>query len=146
VAEFNIFVDPHAADVVFRAALPITLVPLNVTRQVRLSCDFLAHARRATRPTLAQAVRHFTQRALRGYNEGIALHDPLAVAVAIDPSLVTLASLPVCVETRGRQTIGMTVADQRPAAYWSSDMPRLAVALEVDVPRMLELFASRVLT
>ena len=44
------------------------------------------------------------------------------------------------------QTLGMTVADQRPAAYWSSTMPRLEVAMEVDAPRMLRLFATRVLT
>jgi purine nucleosidase len=76
----------------------------------------------------------------------MAMHDPLAVAVAIEPSLVTLTSLPVCVETRGPHTIGMTVADRRPAAYRSHDMPRLEVALAVDAPRMLELFAARVLT
>ncbi len=74
------------------------------------------------------------------------MHDPLAIAVAVDPSLVTCTSLPVCVETRGPHTIGMTVADRRPPAYWSSDMPRLEVALEVDAPRMLALFATRVLT
>ena len=73
------------------------------------------------------------------------MHDPLAVAVAIDPSLVTCTSLPVCVETRGLHTLGMTVADQRSAAYWLSDMPRLEVALEVEATRMLELFATRVL-
>ena len=74
------------------------------------------------------------------------MHDPLAVAVAIDPTLVTCTSLPVCAETRGLHTIGMTVADRRPAAYWQNDMPRLEVALAVDTPRVLELFATRVLT
>ena len=44
VAEFNIFVDPHAADIVFRAGLPITLVPLDVTRQVRLTHTVLGVA------------------------------------------------------------------------------------------------------
>jgi hypothetical protein len=50
------------------------------------------------------------------------------------------------VETRGLHTIGMTVADRRSSAYWRSDMPRLEVALEVDTPRVLEIFATRVLT
>jgi len=146
VAEFNIFVDPHAADVVFRAGLPITLVPLNVTRQVLLTGDFLQRVSQGSETNLARAIGHFTQGTLRTHTPGMALHDPLAVAIAIDPSLVTLTSLPVCVETRGRHTIGMTVGDQRPSAYWSSDIPRLEVALEVDAPRMLELFATRVLT
>lgn len=146
VAEFNIFVDPHAADVVFRAHLPITLVPLDVTLQVRLTRDFLQHASQGTGTGLVQATYHLTQQPLHGQAQGMAMHDPLAVAVTIDPSLVTLTSLPVCVETHGPHTIGMTVADRRSPAYWSPDMPRLEVALEVDARRMLELFATRVLT
>jgi len=146
VAEFNIFVDPHAADVVLRAHLPITLVPLDVTRQVRLTRDFLQHASQGAGTGLVQVTHHLTQQWLHSQAEGMAMHDPLAVAVAIDPSLVTLTSLPVCVETRGPHTIGMTVADRRSPAYWSHDMPRLEVALEVDAPRVLELFAARVLT
>src|SRR5262245_33736511 len=146
VAEFNIFVDPHAADVVFHAGLPITLVPLDVTCQVLLSRDFLQHANPEAATGLAQVTHDLTQQPLRSQAQGVAMHDPLAVAVTIDPSLVTLTSLPVCVETRGPHTLGMTVADRRPPAYWSSDMPRLTVALEVDAPRMLELFAARVLT
>ena len=74
------------------------------------------------------------------------MQDPLAVAVAINPVLVTCTSLPVCVEPRGLRTMGMTVADRRPSAYWRSDMPRLEVALAVDTPRVLKLFATRVLT
>jgi len=146
VAEFNVFVDPHAADVVFRAGLPITLVPLDVTRQVHLTGDFLQRASQGARTDLVQAIRHLTQQPLHSREQSMALHDPRAVAVAIDPSLVTLTSLPVYVETHGRHTIGMTVADRRPPASWSSAMPRLEVALTVDAARMLELFATRVLT
>ena len=146
VAEFNIFVDPHAADVVFRAGLPITLVPLDVTTQVRLTRDFLQHAGQGSATPLMAAVHDLTQQSLHRHGESIALHDPLAVAVAIDPSLVTCTTLPVCTETRGLHTIGMTMADRRPSAYWRSDMPRLEVALAVDTPRVLKLFATRVLT
>jgi len=146
VAEFNIFVDPHAADVVFRAGVPITLVPLDVTTQVRLTHDFLQHAGQGTATPLMSAVHDLTKQSLHSRSEGMAMHDPLAVAVAIDPSLVTCTALPVCTETRGPHTIGMTVADRRPSAYWRSDMPRLEVALAVDTPRVLKLFATRVLT
>jgi purine nucleosidase len=145
VAEFNIFVDPHAADIVLRAGLPITLVPLDVTTQVRLTRDFLQHAGQGSATPLLSVVHDLTQQALHSRGEGMAMHDPLAVAVAIDPSLVTCTALPVCTETRGLHTIGMTVADRRPAAYWRSDMPRLEVALAVDTPRVLKLFATRVL-
>src|SRR5262245_16731896 len=146
VAEFNIFVDPHAADVVFRAGLPITLVPLDVTRQVRLTRDFLQHVGQGTGSDLVQVTHHLTQRPLHSQEQSMAMHDPLAVAVAIDPSLITLTSLPVSVETRGQHTIGMTVADRRPPASWSCATPRLEVALAVDAARVLDLFAARVLT
>src|SRR5262245_22923801 len=146
VAEFNIFVDPHAADVVFHAGLPITLVPLDVTRQVRLTRDFLQRASQGTGSDLVQVTHHLTQRPLHSQEQSMAMHDPLAVAVAIDPSLITLTSLPVSVETRGQHTIGMTVADRRPPASWSCATPRLEVALAVDAARVLDLFAARVLT
>jgi inosine-uridine nucleoside N-ribohydrolase len=146
VAEFNIFVDPHAADVVFRAGVPITLVPLDVTTRVRLTRDFLQHAGQGAATPLMAAVHDLTRQPLRSRGEGMAMHDPLAVAVAIDPSLVSCTALPVCMETRGPHTLGMTVADRRPSAYWPSDIPRLEVALEVDTPRVLKLFATRVLT
>src|SRR5215471_874535 len=61
VAEFNIFVDPHAADVVFRAGLPITLVPLDVTTQVRLTRAFLRHAHQDSDTGLGQVTHHLTQ-------------------------------------------------------------------------------------
>jgi purine nucleosidase len=57
------------------------------------------------------------------------MHDPLAVAVALDPSLVVTRALPVDVETRGELTRGQTLADFRGAAG------RIGVALEVDAPR-----------
>ena len=94
VAEFNIFVDPHAADVVCRAGLPITLVPLDVTTQVRLTRDFLQHAGQGSATPLMSAVHDLTQQPLHSQGEGIAMHDPLAVAVAIDPSLVTCTDSP----------------------------------------------------
>jgi purine nucleosidase/pyrimidine-specific ribonucleoside hydrolase len=147
-AEFNIFVDPHAADVVFRAGLPIVLVPLDVTRQVRLTSEFLGQTIHGQGTRLAQATRQMTHQALHGPHpeRGMPMHDPLAVAVAIEASLVGLETLPLGVETRGQQTLGMTVADRRAPAYWSAAMPRAEVALTVDAPRVLELFATRVLT
>jgi inosine-uridine nucleoside N-ribohydrolase len=110
-----------------------------------LTHDVLQQACQGSTTHLMRAIRDLTQHPLQSQGEGLAMHDPLAVAVAIDPSLVTCTSLPVCVETRGLHTLGMTVADQRPSTYWLRDMPRLEVALEVEATRMLELFATRVL-
>lgn len=147
VAEFNIFVDPHAADIVFACGLPITLIPLDVTRQVRLTQALLRRHVRGPGTTLVQAVRRMTRHVLDGPQraQGMAMHDPLAVAVALDASLVRTTSLPVVVETQGQQTLGMTVADRREQTHQAAARPRLEVALEVDSERFLQLFAERVL-
>lgn len=146
-AEFNIFVDPHAAAIVFNAGLPIVLIPLDVTRQVRLTHRFLQETTRGRASALAQATRQMTRSLLVGAwkTRGMPMHDPLAVAVAVDASLVHLTTLPVGVETRGQQTLGMTVADQRATARQASSFAPVQVALEVDAPRVLALFAERVL-
>lgn len=146
VAEFNIHVDPHAADLVFTAGLPITLVPLDVTRQVRLTQTFLQKSGRGSGNALAYATRQMMRQVLqRSEPSGLALHDPLAVAVAIDPSLVRVTTLPVRVETRGQHTLGMTLADHRHTARRTPQSPPLDVALEVDAQRVLAMFTERVL-
>ncbi len=143
VAEFNIYVDPHAADIVFQAGLPITLIPLDVTQHVRLTPDLLPSTRQAARTPVAQALFDLTRYTFQRYPEGMTLHDPLAVAVALDPSLVTCVSLSVGVETRGTRTRGMTVADRRPARTDSETLPRLEVAMAVQTARVLALCMTR---
>jgi purine nucleosidase/pyrimidine-specific ribonucleoside hydrolase len=147
-AEFNIFVDPHAADIVFRTPLAITLVPLDVTQQVRLTETFVRQTMQTHDTPLTRAMWHLTRQALQGpYGpRGMALHDPLAVAVAIDATLVQCVPLPLVVERRSPHTLGMTVADRRDAARRSTAWPEIQVALEVDAARVLALFAERVLT
>ncbi len=144
-AEFNIFADPHAADIVLTSGLPITLVPLDVTRQVRLTRQFLEQMVSDHDTQLIQAIRHMTHHLLHGPQQGMAMHDPLAMAVALDASLVQCTSLPLRVETQGRHTLGVTVADRREPARRSTDAPSVDVALAVDADRMLALLAERVL-
>ena len=143
-AEFNIWHDPEAARMVFRAfsdagAAPTILVGLDVTRQCLLSeadLDVLARdcADAPNGPALTgflrDAARHyFDLMHSRGRPRALVMHDPLAVAVALDPSLVTTRALPVDVETRGELTRGQTVADFRGPAG------RIGVALEVQAER-----------
>jgi ribokinase len=146
-AEFNIFVDPHAAAIVLASSLPIILIPLDVTRQVRLTRTFLNQVVLGRGTKLAQATRQMTRHLLDGPGQGrgTPMHDPLAVAVALDASLVQLERLPVQVETRGYQTLGMTIADRRHAAQRSSHVQIIDVALEVNASRVLDFFATRVL-
>jgi len=145
-AEFNIHVDPEAAAEVFASGLPIDLVPLDVTRLVVLTRVDLSKALERHAGRTARFIEDFTAHGFdfetqRG-DGAMALHDPLAVGVALDPSLVTLEPLHVAVECEGRLTRGMTVADRRP----HRDRPAATcrAALDVDAPRFLRLFLERV--
>jgi purine nucleosidase/pyrimidine-specific ribonucleoside hydrolase len=145
-AEFNMHVDPEAAAEVFASGLPIELVPLDVTRRVVLTRAGLGAALARHAGKTARFVEDFTAHGFdfetqRG--EGaMALHDPLAIGVAVDPSLVTLEPLHVAVECEGRLTRGMTVADRRP--HRDRPAPTCRAALDVDAPRFLRLFLERV--
>lgn len=92
-AEFNIHVDPDAAARVWASGLPIDLVPLDATRQAMLLRGELMAALATTPGPVATRIAAFTERGFRvdreGGARGMILHDPLAVGVAVDPTLVT---------------------------------------------------------
>ena len=145
-AEFNIHVDPEAAAAVLASGLPVELVPLDVTRQVVLTRSELASALARHGGPAARFIEDFTAHGFdfetRRGDGTMALHDPLAMGVAVDPSLVTLEALHVAVECQGSLTRGMTVADRRP--HRPGPAPTCRAALEVDAPRFLRLFLERV--
>jgi len=92
-AEFNMFVDPEAAHRVLAAGLPLEIVPLDATRQAVLPrAGMRAALARAAGP-LASRIQGFSERGFRiahsDGEQGMALHDPLAVGLALDPSLAT---------------------------------------------------------
>ncbi len=155
-AEFNIYVDPHAAQRVIQARLPehgqaggpMTLVPLDVTTKVSLNRTALQRLTAKSTDPVCRFAGHTTGSALAFAEEieghGLFhLHDPLAVAVAIDPSLVTLTPLHVEVETEGQATRGMTLADRRSLQAEHKAVPNLHVALAVDAARVLSLVRGR---
>ena len=147
LAEFNIYVDPEAADIVLTSGVPTVLVPLDVTHRVRLTRMFVKARMKGARGTRARLVRALSRFAHAGRfaRDGFPLHDPLAVAVAIDPTLVRCEKLVVRVETRGEHTRGMTVADRRVDPIKPMRGTPIDVALEVDEQAALEVFARRVL-
>ena len=153
VAEFNFHVDPVAADRVLASGMRITLVGLDVTRQVRLRWPVVRDALHGDRSALARALRHFTRR-WSSSEAGMPLHDPLATALAIDAGLARTRPLAVRVETGGVYTRGMSVADRRPQRRPGRRTGRQSpgggarfvdVAFEVDARRVLDLVAQRVL-
>lgn len=149
VSEFNIHVDPHAAALAFTSGLPITLVPLDVTERVMLTEEMIDAVIRHLDNPVAQFVCDITERLLRLERErrgraAIPLHDPLAVGVAIDPSLVTRWPFHVEVETGDGPAQGMTIADRRQVGEEWKQAPNLQVCMEVDAGRFMALFLERV--
>jgi purine nucleosidase len=116
-AEFNIYVDPDAADVVLRSGVPITMLPLDVTHMMQSTPARLDRIR-AIGNKAGQAVYDmlsFSERFdLEKYGtEGAPLHDPCVIAYMLRPDLFQGRHINVVIETASELTIGMTVAD-----YW----------------------------
>jgi purine nucleosidase len=143
--EFNFAVDPEAAAIVLGAGLPIRLVPLDVTEQVVLSREAVEEGRGIGK--LQAFIRDMTAATMAFHREhegfdGMFLHDPLAVGVVADPSLVRAQPMAVAVERRGELTSGMAVADLRRR---SRATPTASVCVEVEAARFLHNFTQRVL-
>jgi inosine-uridine nucleoside N-ribohydrolase len=148
VAEFNVYVDPAAAQVVCDAGLPLTWVPLDLTHQCRLHRDDLSRLPPGARAEFAHRLSEFTfDFHHRGRGDYFCfLHDPAAVALAVWPELFRSTPLRVDVETHGRLTRGVTVADFRPDRDLVRQPPNAEVCLEVDAAeleaRILRRFAG----
>src|SRR6202167_2614012 len=115
-AEANIYNDPEAAQIVFQAGWPLTMVGLDVGDKTLFSRKYLADLGRTHGPVndFIYLVAHFLVELSMKYGfEGAPMYDPLAVGVAIDPSLVNAPPMHVDVETRGEFTRGETVANRR---------------------------------
>lgn len=145
-AEFNVLVDPEAAEIVLRSAAPITLVPLDVTMKAIFRDEWAERLRGSGDPVerFAGNLASFVIRVYREYYgiAGMALHDPLAMAVAIDPSLVETQALFVTVDRGEGISTGRTVAD-----FWHIPepwgQPNADVALAVEAERFMALFSNR---
>ncbi|HEX6922402.1 MAG TPA: nucleoside hydrolase [Bacillales bacterium] len=141
-AEANIYTDPEAAQFTFQSGVPLTMVGLDVTMKTLLerqvltewrekntelsrvladACDFYMNAYEKTNPDL----------------NGCALHDPLTVAVAIDPSFVKTVAMNIDVRTDGEKA-GQTFGSSE------SEKANVNVCLEVDAPRFLSHFLERI--
>ena len=112
-AEFNIYVDPEAARIVFQSGIPITMVGLDVTRKTSLTEEHVRVLEAAQNP-VSQAAATIARNALnhnreRGFLVGPNMHDSLAVAGFIDPSILQFQDYYVDVETTGELTAGETL-------------------------------------
>jgi purine nucleosidase len=114
-AEFNIYVDPHAADVVFRSGIPIVMMPLDVTHKALTSSariETFRGLRTKVGDATAQMLEFFERFDEEKYGtDGGPLHDPCVIAYLIKPELFRGRDCNVTIETASELTMGMTVVD-----------------------------------
>jgi len=112
-AEFNVYVDPEAARIVFQSGIPITMVGLDVTRKTSLTDEHLRVLEQGS-DAVSQAAAKIARNAIQhnrdqGFLVGPNMHDSLAVAALLDPSILKWKEYYVDVETAGELTAGETL-------------------------------------
>jgi purine nucleosidase len=114
-AEFNIYVDPQAARLVFESGIPITLIPLDCTHQAlttRARVEKFRAMKNKTGPATAQLLDFFERFDEQKYGtDGGPLHDPCVIAWLLHPELFTSRDVNVSIECESELTMGMTVID-----------------------------------
>lgn len=144
LAEFNVYVDPHAAHMVYHAGLPVTLVPLDVTYHCILTPGDVQRLQSIPSPIprfIADATRFYME-FHDAYQkiEGCVINDPLALALAFAPELCTYESHYVDVDISGGVSMGKTFAD----FYQMTGKPaNVKVALGVRARDFIEMFLER---
>ena len=144
LAEFNTYVDPHAAHIVYHSGMPITLAPLDVTYQCILTPTDVARLLRIDSPItrfIADSTRFYMEfhdeyQAI----EGCVINDPLALAMTFLPELVETKPLFVTVDIYSETGLGNTIADFY--HMWKKP-PNLQAGLQVQARRFIELFLER---
>ncbi len=159
-AEANIYNDPEAAQIVFNAGWMVTMVGSDVGERTLITRKYLGELQSSHGPQsdfISKIADFYLTRSEKsGYN-GAAMYDPLAVGIALDPTLGTLKEMHVDVETRGEITRGETVAnrmgsDEKNVLHGDHYeiegvtylKPNARVCLASDADRFLELFVNRI--
>ncbi len=144
-AEFNIYVDPHAAHVVFTSGVPITMMPLDVTHKA-LTSDVRVQRFRdlGTRSgdNVAGMLDFFDRYDEAKYGtDGAPLHDPCVIAYLLQPDLFSGKGCHVAIEHRSELTMGMTVVD-----WWNvtGHEPNATVMGDIDAERFFDLLVDRI--
>jgi purine nucleosidase len=143
-AEFNIYVDPQAADIVFKSGIPIVVMPLDVTHKALVTTARNEAFRALGTPVgvaVAQMTDFFERFDKQKYGSaGAPLHDPCVTAYLLAPELFSGRHVNVEIETSSELTLGMTVAD-----WWGvTDRPKNATFIgDIDADGFFELLTTR---
>ncbi|MEN8114162.1 MAG: nucleoside hydrolase [Actinomycetota bacterium] len=145
VAEFNIYVDPHAAAIVFDSGVPITMFPLDVTHKALVLPEDLERIRQIGTPVSDAVVgmlTYYERHDVEKYGiPGAPLHDPCVIAYLVNPGLFSGKECRVDVETESELTVGQTVVD-----WWgvTGSEPNAMVMREVDRRGFVDFLVDRI--
>ena len=144
-AEFNIYVDPDAADIVFKSGIPIVMMPLDVTHRVLTHKARVEKIKAIGSPAavaMAEMLEFFERFDIEKYgSDGGPLHDPTVIAYVLRPDLFKGRDCNVEIETRSELTVGMTVVD-----WWqvTGRKHNAKVMREVDDQGFFDLLTERI--
>jgi len=145
VAEFNIYVDPQAADLVFGSGVSLTMIPLDATHQALIKPGHLERLRALGTPVGEAAagwLEFYERFDVEKYGlEGGPLHDPCVIAYLLHPELFSGRRCNVRIETHSELTMGMTVVD-----WWgvSGLPPNCTVIRGLDAEAFFDLLIERI--
>lgn len=138
--EFNIWVDPHAAEIVFHSGIPVTMFGLNATRQSALTAEemYALGSEATSIAGLIQGINHYVFGIRGGKDWGgtITLHDAITVAYLMDESFAVIKPAYVTCELSGKYTYGQTVTDFKGLC---GQPPNVDVAMVTHVEKFREM-------
>ncbi|MCF1304425.1 pyrimidine-specific ribonucleoside hydrolase RihA [Raoultella ornithinolytica] len=144
-AEFNIYVDPEAAEIIFQSGIPVVMAGLDVTHRAQIHGQDIERFRQVGNPVativaeLLDFFMEYHKDAKWGFT-GAPLHDPCTIAWLLKPELFTSVERWVGVETQGKYTQGMTVVDYY---FLTGKQPNTTVLLDIDRERFVDLLVER---
>ena len=140
VAEFNVFVDPEAADIVMRSPIPKTIVPLDASNHVVMREAHIGRIKnRKLRALLSAILKPYIANILEDAGiRGALMYDPLTIFYILQPESCSMTRLSIQIETKGHITRGMSVADRRTVK--DDEKPNATVVMHIKANAFLDRF------